>query len=181
MRNPFFTHLLAPLAAIAISATVALAHGPTPQKVEENIAIAATPDEVWKYVGDFSAIAEWHPGVQSSTVTGDNAPGAERELTLKNGGKLVEGLDEYDAEAKSLGYRISKENIDVFPVSFYTAHLTVRPKDEGSEVEWIGRFYRADTGNFPPDEKNDAAAVAAMTDFFQAGLQGLKTKLEQKK
>jgi len=173
--------LLFSLAVLLSAAAVARAHGPTPQKVDEKITIATSPDEVWKFVGDFSSIAEWHPKVKSSKVTGGNAAGAERELILVGNIKLLEGLDEYDAATKSLGYRLSKENIDLFPVSFYTAHLSVRPVGVGSEVEWIGRFYRADTGNFPPEDKNDAAAVAAMTDFFQAGLQGLKKKIEERK
>ena len=45
---------------------------------------------------------------------------------------------------------------------------------------WIGRFYRADTSNFPPEDKNDEAAIAAMTEFFQEGLKGLKAKAEAK-
>ena len=49
-----------------------------------------------------------------------------------------------------------------------------------AEVTWIGRFFRADTGNFPPDHLNDEAAVKAMTGFMQEGLKGLKAKVEGK-
>jgi mxaD protein len=57
--------------------------------------------------------------------------------------------------------------------------LSVKPgTNGGSEVEWDGRFYRADTGNFPAENQNDEAAIAAMTKFFHDGLQGLKAKLE---
>ncbi|MFV0367966.1 MAG: SRPBCC family protein [Hyphomicrobiaceae bacterium] len=175
-----FTRLFMSLVILGLAAA-AQAHGPTPQRVDETITIAASPEEVWKYVGDFSRIAEWHPKVKSSKVSGGNATGAERELILVDDIKLMEGLDEYDADNKALGYRLNKENVDLFPVSFYTAHISVRPADGGSEVEWKGRFYRADTGNFPPDDKNDAAAIAAITDFFQTGLQGLKSKIEEKK
>ena len=42
------------------------------------------------------------------------------------------------------------------------------------------RFYRADTGNEPPAEKSDEAAIAAMTKFFHDGLAGLKQKAETK-
>ena len=42
------------------------------------------------------------------------------------------------------------------------------------------RFYRADTGNEPPPEKSDEAAIAAMTKFFHDGLAGLKQKAETK-
>jgi mxaD protein len=76
-------------------------------------------------------------------------------------------------------YRLAKENVDAMPVSFYSATIEVKPgANGGSEVEWIGRFYRADTGNFPPPEKSDEAATKAMTDFFRAGLEALKQKAE---
>ena len=93
-------------------------------------------------------------------------------------GVIVEGLDEYKDADKTYAYRLSKENVDALPVSFYSATIVVRSKGDGSEVEWTSRLYRADTTNEPPENRNDAAAVAAMTDFFKAGLTALKTKAE---
>ena len=81
----------------------------------------------------------------------------------------------------SYGYRLSKENIETLPVSFYTASISVKAGAAGgSEVEWTGRFYRADTTNEPPEHLNDAAAVKAMSDFMRVGLQGIKDKAEGK-
>jgi mxaD protein len=173
--------LLAVLALQSLHALSATAHGPTPKKVEETIQIAAPPGAVWDIVKDFGAIADWHPLVAKSVGKGGDAAGAEREVTLKSGGVLRDGLDEYSAGDMAYGYRLAKENVDAFPVSFYSATLSVKPgADGGSDVVWIGRFYRADTGNFPPEDKNDAAAVAAMTTFYQEGLKGLKAKVEGK-
>ena len=157
----------------------AWAHGPTPQKVEESIIIAAPPDAVWKVLGSFGGIADWQPLVKSVATTGGDTPGAERVLTLAKG-QIAEGLDEYDAPARRYGYRMSKENIEALPVSFYTATIEVKEAPGGSEVLWIGRFYRADTTNEPPDEYNDEAAIAAMTNFFKQGLEGLKAKVAGK-
>lgn len=155
------------------------AHGPTPQKAAETIVVASPPDAVWSLVGEFSGISSWHPGITSSAGSGENAAGAERTLTLKSGGVLVEGLDEYSADTMSYSYRLSKENLEALPVSFYSATLTVTPADGGgSQVEWLGRFYRGDTSNFPPDHLNDEAAAAAMKQFFREGLEGLKARLE---
>jgi mxaD protein len=169
------------LALQGVGALSAAAHGPTPKKVEETIEIAAPPAAVWTIVKDFGAIADWHPLVAKSEGKGGNAAGAEREVTLKSGGALRDSLDEYSAEDMSYGYRLAKENVDAFPVSFYSAVLSVKAGARGgAEVAWIGRFYRADTGNFPPEDKNDAAAIAAMTTFFQEGLKGLKAKAEAK-
>ncbi len=168
------------VAAWLFLAGVAVAHGPTPQKAEETITINAPPDAVWAMLKDFGAAAAWNPAIKASIGEGGNAAGATRTITLKNDGKLIEGLDEVNEAEKILAYRLSKEDIAVFPVSFYSATLTVKPEGSGSAVTWQGRFYRADTSNFPPDEHNDAAAVEAMTAFFKEGLAGLKAKLEAK-
>ena len=174
-----FLLALAAVTSGAASPGPAQAHGPTPQKVTETITIAASPEAVWKFAGDFALITVWHPRVHSARTSNGNTPGSERELELEKG-VLVESLDEYDAQQKLIAWRLSKENVEVLPVSFYSCSLTVRASGSGSEVEWIARLYRGDTGNFPPDELNDEAAVAAMTAFFKAGLQGLKAKAEQK-
>jgi mxaD protein len=154
------------------------AHGPTPQKIEETISIKAPSSKVWDAVKDFGAISRWHTGVAKSEG-GAKEAGATRTMTLKTGGELADSLDDYNEGEKSYGYRLAKENIEVFPVSFYSATLTVKPDGDGAIVEWIGRFYRADTGNFPPDNLNDAAATEAMTKFFREGLESLKAKLEE--
>ena len=164
------------LAGLMFGAGFAAAHGPTPQKAEEKIIIAAPPDKVWAIIKEFGSFAEWNPAIVKCTAEGGNAPGATRVITLKNGGELTEGLDEYDDKAMMYAYRLSKENIEVFPVSFYSATITVKAAGDGSEVEWLGRFYRADTNNEPPETLNDAAAVKAMQEFMKAGLEGLKAK-----
>jgi mxaD protein len=158
----------------------AAAHGPTPKKVEETIEIAAPPAAVWDILKDFGAIAGWHPLVEASEGKGGNVAGGERTVTLKSGGVLTDSLDDYQDGAMTYGYRLAKENTDAFPVSFYSATLAVIPAGSGSKVDWVGRFYRADTSNFPPEDKNDDAAIAAMTNFLQEGLKGLKAKAEGK-
>jgi mxaD protein len=177
-----FARLMATLSLIVGAAAPALApalaHGPTPQKAEEKIAIAAPPAKVWEALKNFADFS-WNPVVTKVEATGGNDAGATRTITLK-AGNLVEGLDEYNDKEMSYGYRLSTENIEVFPVSFYSATIAVTPAGDGSEVTWIARFYRGDTSNFPPENLNDEAAVKAMTEFLQEGLKGLKAKVEGK-
>lgn len=163
-----FSLLIAGLAPLA-------AHGPTPQRADESATLAATPDQVWKLVSSFGSIGDWHPLVKKVTATGGDATGAERVLTLEKG-EITEGLDEVDPAARRISYRLLKENAEAIPVSFYTATIEVKPAGDGSEVVWSGRFYRADTTNEPPEDRNDEAAIAAMTDFIRQGLDGLKLK-----
>jgi mxaL protein len=182
-RTPLMKTFAAPAFAFAcllVLAPALHAHGPTPHKVEETVAIAAPPAAVWAAVKDFNAISAWHPGVAKSAGEGGNGAGATRTVTLKSGGDLQDGLDEYNEAEMNYSYRLAKENVGALPVSFYSATLTVKPAGGGSEVEWIGRFYRGDTGNFPPENLNDEAATKAMTAFFREGLDALKTKLEAK-
>jgi mxaD protein len=171
---------LAAVLLCLMAAAPALAHGPTPQKAEEKIAIAASPAKVWEALKSFGDVS-WNPAITKAEATGGNDPaaGASRTITLKTG-TLVEGLDEYNEKEMSYGYRLSTENLDALPVSFYSATIAVTPAGDGSEVTWISRFYRGDTSNFPPDNLNDEAAVKAMTDFMQQGLKGLKAKVEGK-
>lgn len=155
------------------------AHGPTPHKIDESIEIARPAAEVWAKIADFGAAAGWNPMIAKSSAAKGNASGSERELTLKSGGVLVESLDEYDASKMTYSYRLLHEDVAAFPVSFYSATITVRPSDAGSKVEWTGAFYRGDTQNDPPENLSDAAAEKAMTEFYRNGLEGLKRAVEK--
>lgn len=164
---------------LVFGCSAAIAHGPTPQKIEEHAKLATPPAEVWEAIREFGAVNTWNPFFVEVHARGGDVPGkAERDVKLANGGILREGLDEYDADRRYLGYRLLKENIDAFPVSFYTVTIEVKASGEGSDVEILARFYRADTGNFPPDHLNDAAAVAAMEQMTRTGLDKLRQMLD---
>ncbi|WP_244500546.1 SRPBCC family protein [Methyloceanibacter methanicus] len=165
---------------LVLGAASAGAHGPTPQKVEESIAVAAPPEKVWAVVKNFDSLVSWNPLVETSMGTGGNEPGAERVVVLRSGGQLKDSLDEYLEDEMSYSYRLDTPDVDAFPVSFYSSTLAVKPgADGGSEVTWDARLYRADTGNFPSETQNDQAAIDAVTKFYRAGLEELKKKAEQ--
>lgn len=161
-------------AAFALAApAAAFAHGPTPQKVEEKIEIKAEPAKVWALVKDFGGIKAWHPSVESV-----EASGGDRKLKVKGGAELEESQDQNEDASMTLGYRLSNEGNDAFPVGSYSATIVIKAQGGGSEVTWQGRGYRLDTSNEPPEGKDDASAVKALSDFFKAGLEGLKKKAE---
>ena len=165
---------LASLGLVLLSSSV-FAHGPTPQRVDEHITIDAEVATVWQKVNAFDQLDKWHPAVESITMQDETT----RIVTLKSGGEITESLDESDADRHYIGYRLLTENIEAIPVSFYTIGIEVEAADTGSKVSWSGRFYRADTGNFPPENLNDEAAVKAMTEYAKTGLEGLKASLEK--
>ncbi len=159
---------------------IANAHGPTPQKIEESIEIDAGQEKIWAVLGDFQAIDEWHPLIENAAGEG-NQTGAERTLSIKGReGVIIESLDEYEPDQYFLAYRLLQENINVIPVSFYTMKIELSGGDNAmSKVTWSARFYRADTGNYPPPEFSDEAAVRALEDFARQGLTALKATVRQ--
>jgi hypothetical protein len=164
-------------AALLLAASMALAHGPTRQKVTESIELGAAPDLVWSRIKDFGALQTWHPAVESSTVTDGNQVGSVRTLTLKGGGQIVEELESYSDADRKMSYRMKDPG--PVPVSNYTSTLTVKAADAGgSVVEWRGAFYRGYPNNDPPPDKNDEAAIKAVTDIYQSGLANLKAMLQ---
>jgi len=164
---------------LASSSTVS-AHGASPKKIEEKIDIAAKPEVVWGLISDFANISNWDPAATSSKANMDPEQGQERILTLKTGSKIIDAQTDYDATKMTYSYRRVDDDVKAFPVSFYSATITVTPTATGSEVDWIGRFYRGDTSNEPLPGLDDQDAINAMTDFFQTGLKNLKTLAEKK-
>lgn len=167
--------VVAALVAAALAAPVA-AHGPTPQRLERAAVFDAPPERLWALLADFSAITLWHPDVEDAVVTGGSQRGGLRRLTLA-GGTLGEGIDDIDAAARTLRWRLKEENPAALPASFYMHTMAVKPEGDGATLSWTANLYRADTGNYPVEGSDDKAAVAAMEAFMDRGLAGLRAAL----
>ena len=162
-------------------AAPAVAHGPTPQRIDESIEIAAPPEAVWRIVGDFANFAKWNPWLSASEADKGNSPGSTRTLTrAEGGGQLTEELDDYQADNMSLSYRGGRK-IDpaVLPASSYSARLRVEALGSGSKVSFQARAYRADTGNEAPKGRDDKAVVAAMKAYIGPALKELQAALSR--
>lgn len=165
---------LAVLVGLIVPA-VALAHGPTRQKITVTTEVAAPPEQVWAVIGNFQDMS-WLPPVFSTQGQGGNDIDATRVLTLgaADGPTIEEVLYKYSAEKMSYSYRITAVEVTVLPVTNYSSHLTVKPLEGGgSLIEWRGAFYRGYPNNDPPEDLNDAAAIAAVTGVYQTGLDAL--------
>jgi carbon monoxide dehydrogenase subunit G len=170
-------------AALGASLAAALAapssaHGPTRQKVTEQITINAPADAVWAKIKNFDALKDWHPAVAESPADKGNSEGSVRTLKLKNGGTLVETLESYNEAQKRYSYRAKDGG--ALPVTNYTSTLQVSGSGNSSTVEWRGAFYRGYPNNNPPPDQNDEAAVAAVTGVYKSGLENLKKLVEGK-
>ncbi|MCK7491228.1 MAG: SRPBCC family protein [Comamonadaceae bacterium] len=124
-------------AVLICASTLALAHGPTRQKVTETATIKAAPDAVWNKVKDFNGMAAWHPAVEGSTATDGSKEGSVRTLSLKGGGQMVETLEGYSDAERKFSYRAKDGG--ALPVTNYTSTLTVKAGDGGTTAGRVAR------------------------------------------
>lgn len=166
-------------AALVLAPGLALAAAPT-LKVSKSVTIHAPAATVWAKVKDFNALNTWHPAVAKDEIVAgtNNHPGAQRKLTLGNGGEVDEKLESFSDAHRRFGYTIVG---GVLPVSDY--HSTVRVIAAGkdtSKVTWSGTFKRKDTGDHPAADADDKTATTAISGVYQSGLDNLKKMLETK-
>ncbi|MDH4051055.1 MAG: SRPBCC family protein [Rubrivivax sp.] len=167
-------------AAIALTLGLSLpaaAHGPTRQKVVEEVSVNAPAAKVWALIGNFDALAQWHPAVEASPADKGNEVGAVREVKLKGGGSLTETLQGHDDAGMTYKYRAKDGG--ALPVTNYTSSIAVRDEGGHAVVVWRGAFYRGYPNNDPPPELNDEAAIAAITNVYKTGLAQIKTLAER--
>ena len=162
---------------INISSKVVLSHGPTRQKVKISVTIKAKPEDVWNLIKDFGKIDSWHPSISKVESDGKNRT---IYYSPRNNTPIKQKLENYNPEKMMYKTSITEVDIKNFPVNTYTANISVKKNDDGtSTVLWKAAFYRAYVNNDPPPELNEAAAIKAVTEFFQAGLSNLKSTLEK--
>ena len=173
----FISKLLFVAVFINMSISDILSHGPTRQKLKESITINAKPEEVWNVIKDFGKIDSWHPSISKVESVGKNRT---IYYSPRNNTPIKQKLENYNPEKMMYKTSITEVDIKNFPVNTYTANISVKKNDDGtSTVLWKAAFYRAYVNNDPPPELNEAAAIKAVTEFFQAGLSNLKSTLEK--
>ncbi|PKO54233.1 MAG: SRPBCC family protein [Betaproteobacteria bacterium HGW-Betaproteobacteria-2] len=167
------------LQALLISAITfpVYAHGPTPQKTDQAVLFNVPPATVWKALSEPCAILNWHPQVAECKAEGQ----LKRTLTLKNGGKITEEVDELLPGEMSISYRLGSDSeVKALSVSSLTGRIKVKAEGDNANVVWIARYYRADTTNEPPAGMDDAAAQLSVNSYVREGLIGLEGYLVKK-
>ncbi len=131
--------------------------------VVEHIDIPAPADVVWNTVRDFGAIDEYVPPITNADLSGEGM-GAERTLTLADGGHVVERLEARDDTARTLRYSIVDAPL---PVTNYEGTMSVEALDNSScEVTWGSDFDIVDAP--------EAEVTSTFAELYAAGLAGLK-------
>ncbi len=128
-------------------------------KMKTDLNVAA--DEVWKLIGGFNSLPDWHPAIEKSELQEE---GSMRRLSLAGGGTVVEKLERLDDSERVYTYSIIDSPL---PVSNYTATICVKEDSEGkTTVEWSSEFEAKGAA------ENEAIDVIA--GIYQAGFDNLK-------
>ena len=118
-------------------------------------------DDVWKLIGQFNALPDWHPAVTSSKLEDG---GRIRRLSLLGGGEIVERLEQIEQGDRLYRYSIVSGPL---PVANYTATLRVKEDGKGkATVEW--------SSEFDPAGATETDATAAVQEIYKAGFENLR-------
>jgi len=129
--------------------------------VTGSVELTAPPDEVWSVIGQFDL--RWHPAVAQVHLVGEGL-GQLRRLETRDGREIVERLAEVDNTKRSYRYTL----VSGVPASHYAGVIDVKPRANGSIVEW-----RVD---FLADNKPDSAVRAIISRLVETGLESLKAR-----
>ena len=133
--------------------------------------VGATAARVWSLGAPFDGLASWHPAFASSVITNGvpaNLVGAERLLTLRDGGEMRERLLGFSEFKRTCVYTILRSPL---PIGDYVATIRVTPVTMGDRafVEWWSRFEAA-----PADRE---AMVSLIRGVYEAGIRAVAEKL----
>lgn len=153
--------------------------GPTPQKLTKEIEIHASESDVKAVLSNPAMIQIWHPMVFKTTIkTAKGTKKPIRSLALNNHWTLSESIRD-----TSDGRYIEKTFMTsgTMPVTQLKSVMQILPSDKPNvtKLRWLGRFFNKANLLDAPKGQDNAAAIAAVTQFYEQGLSGLKAYLEK--
>lgn len=164
--------------ARSVLASSAIASPPAALAVMRFIDIAAPVDKVWAVIGDFADLSYFATVVErTEIVTGENnLAGAQRRITLKSGGIILETLITRHEKPYSLSYRMDEGEL---PLSDYHSTISAASSDNGSKVTWQGAFLAAEIPGAPERLNGDQHAVDFIAGLYESGLRAIKETVER--
>jgi hypothetical protein len=153
-------NLLAAVTVLGLAAAPA-----TAASLSRSVDVNGAPSAVWRKIGAFCAIQDWHPAI-GSCVLDDKTP-PTRTLKTKDGATFVElRTARSDAEHRYAYTFVSSP----VPVTGYASTFQVLPKGQGrSTIVWSGAY----TPN--PGKAKDADAT--LSGIYESGLAAIKASL----
>lgn len=145
------------LAMVSITPAFAL-------EVTKSVMVPASPEAVWKTIGGFCGIGDWHPVIEKCVLSKKGGK-EERTLSLKGGGTIIEQEQSRNDKKMDYTYTILSGPL---PVEDYKSTIMVEKDGSGSKVTW--------TGNFKAKGASDDKAKEAIAGVYDAGLKGIAAK-----
>ena len=130
-----------------------------------SVEVAGQVSDVWKTVRAFDRLQDWHPAVESTTMTG--APeqvGSVRVLHLNGGGEIKERLTYFNDSSRTLTYEILESPL---PITNYHSYISATDVGNGKTVVIWGSTFEAKGAP-------DAKAKEVISGIYQAGFDKLK-------
>ena len=135
-------------------------------KIDNEIVIDRSPEEVWAIVGDLAGVTRWVPGVGTARMEG-----MRRICTMEEGGAIHEEIADFSDERRRYRYEQT-----VHPLGFKRSEgtLGVEPHGEGSSrVVWNAELEFADPSHEPQFlgmlEQGYAGALQRLKEVVETG------------
>ena len=153
-------YLLAPACGLVLLAAPAAA-----ASLSRSVDVNGTPAAVWKVIGPFCAIKDWHPAIGTCTETSAKPP--TRTLVTKDGkATFVEPQTAHSDKNHSYSYAIKSSPL---PVANYKSTIKVTAKGNNmSTVTW--------SSTYTPQKGKEKEANDALGGIYDAGLSAIKAK-----
>jgi len=130
-------------------------------KVSMSTDLNVSADKVWKLIGSFNALPDWHPAVEKSELEEE---GQQRRLSLVGGGTIIERLENVDEDSRIYSYTIADSPL---PLTNHKSTIEVTGEDdENCTVEWSSDFAVSGT--------SEGEAMEAVRSIYQAGFDNLQ-------
>lgn len=145
------------LAGTAISAPHA--------SLTRSMVIQAPPGEVWRIVGPFCAIGDWHPAIGSCAMDHNTRP-TRTLVTCDGKATFVELQVARDDTAHSYSYSFTSSPV---PVSGYVSTFSVKASGKhASIVTW--------RGDYTPNPGQESTAATALGGIYDSGLAAIRDR-----
>jgi Polyketide cyclase / dehydrase and lipid transport len=135
-------------------------------QVTKSVKLDASAESVWKAVGEFCAISDWHPAVAKCEISKEG-DATFRTLTLGDGAKIKEKHN--GSNPTGYMYAIIESPL---PVKDYNALFDVTGDDKSATIEW--------SASFLANGKPDGEVKEQISGIFDGGLKAIKEKLSKK-
>lgn len=130
-------------------------------KIDNDVVIDRSPEEVWALVGDLAAVTRWVPGVASARMDD-----MSRICTMEDGSEIHEEIAGFSEERRRFSYDQTRH-----PLGFKRSEGTLAVESNGhggSRVVWKAEIDFA-----------DSAQEAQLLDLLQQGYAGALQRLKE--